>query len=96
MEQNQRNSNNSPLNETPSDNVDKSDNSKEEKTIICHPVVVSSGDCQHYYEWVFTDEEGVENARCVKGCWMGIRYRKSEYELVDGQLKRISKKEKNE
>lgn len=92
MEQNQRNSSNSPLNETPSDS---SDSSKEEKTIICHPVVVSSGDCQHYYEWVFTDEEGVENARCVKGCWMGIRYRKSEYELVDGQLRRISKKEED-
>ena len=42
------------------------------------------GNCDHYYEYVETDAEGIKNYQC-KHCPMGKRLR-DEWEVRDGRV----------
>ena len=56
-----------------------------ERDYECKSRVINDPDCDHNYQWIYTDAEGVENARCTN-CPMGIRWKKEDAQLKEGKI----------
>ena len=67
---------------------DKELENQEQLGKILETKVVFDGECEHNYQEVGLDPEGVMQAECTK-CPQGRRYKTDEYECRDGNINRI-------